>query len=148
MTTRCQVSLGLVVLFVAVCGTSFVLGQAPAPGPLLTRPTSGAFRMLLDASQIGGSQVSVGERTYPAGYESGEHSHQSIEVLYVLSGEFHHVVNGQTHVLTQGMLGFVRPDDVVRHKTGPGSGAKVLMIWVPGTDGTNLAERWQGSAPQ
>ena len=69
-------------------------------------------------------------------------------MLYVLSGEFQHVVNGQTHVLTQGMLGFVRPDDVVRHKTGPGGGAKVLMIWVPGTDGTKLAERWQRSAPQ
>ena len=148
MTTRYHVSLGLIVFFVVGYGTSFVLGQAPAPGPQLTRPASGSVRMLLDALQIGGSQVSVGERTYPAGYESGEHSHQSIEVLYVLSGEFQHVVNGQTHVLTQGMLGFVRPDDVVRHKTGPGSGAKVLMIWVPGTDGTKLAERWQRSAPQ
>ena len=148
MTTRCHVSLGLVVLFVASCETSFVLGQAPAPGPQLTRPTSGDFRMLLDASQIGGSQVSVGERSYPAGYESGEHSHQSIEVLDVLSGEFQHVVNGQTHVLTPGMLGFVKPGDVVRHKTGPGGGAKVLMVWVPGTDGTKLAEGWQRSAPQ
>ena len=148
MTTRYHVSLGLIVFFVVGYGTSFVLGQAPAPGPQLTRPASGSVRMLLDALQIGGSQVSVGERTYPAGYESREHSHQSIVVLYVLSGEFHHEVNGQTYVLAQGTLGFVKPGDIVRHKTGPDGGAKVLLIWVPGTDGTNLAERWQRSAPQ
>ncbi len=46
------------------------------------------------------------------------------------------------------MLGFVKPGDVVRHETGPGGGAKLLMIWVPGTDGTELAERWRTAAPQ
>ena len=148
MTTRDHVTVGLVVFFVAGCSTSLVLSrttQAPTPGPQLTRPERGGCRMLLDAPQIGGPQVSVGERTYPPGYASAEHSHQSIEVLYVLSGEFHHVVNGQTHVLTQGMLGFVKPGDSVRHETGPG-GAKLLMIWVPGTDGSALAESWQRAA--
>ena len=98
MTARDHVSIGLVVFFVVGCGTAFVLGrttQAPTPGPQLTRPERGGLRMLLDAPQIGGPQVSVGERTYPPGYASPEHSHQSIEVLYVLSGEFQHVVNGE-----------------------------------------------------
>jgi quercetin dioxygenase-like cupin family protein len=51
-------------------------------------------------------------------------THQSIEVLYVLSGEYAHEVDGQTHVLTAGMLGFVKPGLKVRHKTGSGSTAR------------------------
>jgi quercetin dioxygenase-like cupin family protein len=140
------VRIALAALFVVCCGTSFALGrtsQAPAPGPQLTSVTRGALRMLLDAPELGGSQVSVGERSYPPNYESTEHSHKSIEVIYVLSGQFQHVVNGQTHVLNAGMLGLVRPGDKVRHKTGGGGGVRTLMIWVPGTDGTELAKGWQ-----
>ncbi len=136
---------GLAVLFVVGCGSSFAIGrtmQVPDRGPLLTSPTRGGLQMLLDAPQLGGPEVSVGERTYPPNYESPEHSHQSIEVIYVLSGEFQHVVNGETHVLGAGALGFVKPGDKVRHKTGS-AGAKTLMIWVPGADGTELARDWK-----
>lgn len=135
----------LTALIFVACGTSFVIGrsmQVPERGPMLTSPTRGGLQMLLDAPQIGGSQVSVGERSYPANYESAEHSHQSIELIYVLSGEFHHVINGETHVLKQGMLGYVKPGDTVKHKTA-GVAAKTLMIWVPGTDGTELAKGWR-----
>jgi quercetin dioxygenase-like cupin family protein len=137
----------LAALFVLACGTSFLLGaaQAPASGPQLTNPARGGLRMLLDAPQLGGPEVSVGERTYPAGYQSAEHTHQSIEVLYVLSGEYQHEVDGQTHVLTAGMLGFVKPGQKVRHKTGSGSTAKVLMVWVPGADGTEQARTFTGT---
>lgn len=142
-----RVRVSLAAIFVVGCGTSFVLGrasQAPAAGPLLTNATRGSLRMLLDVPQLGGAQVSVGERTYPARYESAEHSHQSIEIIYVLSGEFQHVVNGQAHVLTTGMLGLVKPGDKVRHATGPNGPVKTLMIWVPGNDGTKLASDWRG----
>jgi quercetin dioxygenase-like cupin family protein len=137
----------LAAIFIIACGTSFVIGttvQAPPPGPQLTNPTRGGLRMLLDAPQLGGPEVSVGERTYPAGYQSAEHTHQSIELLYVLSGEYQHEVDGQTHVLTTGMLGFVKPGQKVRHKTGP-SPAKVLMVWVPGADGTEQARTFAGT---
>jgi quercetin dioxygenase-like cupin family protein len=136
---------GLVVLFIIACGSAFLVGrtmQAPERGPMLTSPARGGLQMLLDAPQLGGSEVSVGERTYLPNYESAEHTHQSIELIYVLSGEFQHVVNGETHVLKAGNLGFVKPGDKVRHKTGA-VGAKTLMIWVPGTDGTNLARDWK-----
>ena len=138
------VRLGVAVLFVVSCGTAFLIGraaQAPTPGPQLTNRTRGGLRMLLDAPQLGGPEVSAGERTYPANYTSAEHTHQSIEIIYVLSGEFLHEINGQTHVLTTGMLGFVKPGDKVRHKTG-GVPAKTLMVWVPGGDGTELAKGW------
>jgi len=97
--------------------------------------------MLLDAPQLGGPEVAAGERSYPANYLSAEHTHQSIEIIYVLSGEFQHEVNGQTHVLATGMLGFVKPGDKVRHKTGR-MPAKTLMVWVPGADGAALAKGW------
>jgi quercetin dioxygenase-like cupin family protein len=140
--------IALTALFVAGCGTSFVIGRsaqapAPAPGPHLTSITRGGLRMLLDAPQLGGSQVAVGERAYPPNYESAEHSHKSIEVIYVLSGRFQHIVNGKAHVLTPGMLGLVKPGDKVRHKTDSSGPATTLMIWVPGTDGTQLAKDWQ-----
>jgi quercetin dioxygenase-like cupin family protein len=135
----------LIAFFIVACGSSFVLGramQAPQRGRLLTSPSRGSLQMLLDAPQLGGSQVSVGERSYPANYQSAEHTHQSIEIIYVLSGEFQHVINGETHVLKQGELGYVKPGDKVQHKTGA-SPAKTLMVWVPGTDGTNLAKDWK-----
>jgi quercetin dioxygenase-like cupin family protein len=135
----------LIALFVLACGSSFVVGrtlQVPERGTMLTSPTRGGLQMLLDAPQIGGPQVSVGERSYPANYESAEHEHQSIEIIYVLSGEFQHVVNGRAHILKTGELGYVKPGDKVQHKTGAAP-AKTLMIWVPGTDGTELARNWR-----
>lgn len=146
MLARHSLSLGLVILFVAGCGTSFALGrgvQAPAPGPQLSSITRGSLRMLLDTPQLGGSQVSVGERSYPPNYESAEHTHKSIELIYVLSGRFQHVVNGRAHLLTPGMLGVVKPGDKVRHRTDSSGPALTLMIWVPGGDGTDLAKNWE-----
>lgn len=139
---------GLALLFVVSSGSAYLLGrttQAPAPGPQLTNKARGGLRMLLDQPQLGGPEVAAGERSYPANYQSAEHTHQSIEIIYVLSGEFQHEVNGQTHVLTPGMLGFVKPGDKVRHKTGRVP-ATTLMVWVPGADGSELAKNWVSDA--
>ena len=79
-----------IVLAASVCVLAVVsAGQAPQPGPRLSDPQRGELRLLLDAQQLGGSEVAVGERTYPAGYESSVHSHTGIELIYVLSGEVH-----------------------------------------------------------
>jgi uncharacterized cupin superfamily protein len=132
---------------VAVCVAASVpiAAQAPAPGPLLTDPARGNLRMLLDATGLGSGEVSIGERTYPAKYASAEHEHQGIEILYVLEGEFQHEINGRTYVLRPGMIGVVKVGDKVRHKTGAGP-VKLLMIWVPGEEGTRVAEGWRPSA--
>jgi quercetin dioxygenase-like cupin family protein len=146
VTVRRSTRTGLVVLFVVACGTSFAVGrglQAPEPGRLQTSITRGSLRMLLDEAQLGGSQVSVGERAYPPNYASAEHAHKSIELIYVLSGRFQHVVNGKIHALTPGMLGVVKPGDKVQHRTDGSGPANVLMIWVPGDDGRDLARGWQ-----
>ena len=146
MMNRLLTRIGVAIVFAFGCTTSFVVGramQAPAPGPQLTSATRGGLRMLLDKNSLGGPEVSAGERAYPANYESAEHTHQSIEVIYVLSGEYQHVINGQTHVLTAGMLAYVKPGDKVRHKTGPKGPARTLMVWVPGEDGERLADGWR-----
>ena len=50
---------------------------APTPGVVLTDPTRGDLRMLLDKSGLGSSDVSIGERTYAANYTSAEHVRES-----------------------------------------------------------------------
>jgi quercetin dioxygenase-like cupin family protein len=131
-------------IFAAICVTAFASGsaQAPKPGPILSDPSRGDLRMLLDKTGLGSSEVSIGERTYRANYTSTEHVHQGIEILYVLEGEFHHEINGQTYVLNPGMIGIVKVGDQVRHKTGPRGPVKLLMIWVPGEEGARVAEGW------
>ena len=79
--------------------------QAPEPGPLLTDPQRGELRMLLDKQRLGSSEVAVAERTYRANYESTEHTHQGLEIIYVVQGEFQHVINGKAHVLRPGGVG-------------------------------------------
>jgi quercetin dioxygenase-like cupin family protein len=99
-------------------------------------PSGITLRLTLDSKEI-----SMGEMTFPANLDSGDHRHQSTEILYVLSGELEHSVNGKMEKLMPGMTGLVRPPDAVRHKAGP-AGAKVLVTWVPGDEAQRIASRW------
>jgi quercetin dioxygenase-like cupin family protein len=135
-----RVGVGAVVTICALAATT-TEGQAPKPGPVLTDPARGNLQMLLDKEGLGSGELSMGERTYPANYTSAEHVHQGIEILYVLEGEFHHEIDGRTHVLRPGMIGVVKVGDKVRHKTGSRP-VKLLMIWAPGEEGARVAEGW------
>lgn len=130
----------VITVLVAGCGTAFVLGRAAQAPNQQTSPTpQGDLRLILGEQQLGSKEISIAERLWPANYESAEHMHAAIEVIYVLSGEYLHVLNGKTQVLGPGMVGFVKPGDKVRHTTGPKGPAKALLISVPGDDG--LVER-------
>jgi len=107
-------------------------------------PSGTELRMLVGAAELGGSEVELGEISFPAGADSGNHVHGSTEIFYVLTGELEHVVNGRSTVLKPGMVGFVRPPDQVRHKTGPG-GAKALVIWAPGGESARIVSRWKAA---
>jgi quercetin dioxygenase-like cupin family protein len=109
--------------------------------PVYKSPTGVTLKLLLDSTNVG-REVSVGEITFPPNTDSGDHRHGAIEMLYVLSGQLEHVVNGTSQILKPGMAGYVRPPDAVRHKTGP-DGAKVLVIWVPGDEAGKIAARWK-----
>ena len=101
------------------------------------------LKVLLDASNLGGTELDLGEMTFAPNLDSGEHVHGATEIFYVLSGELEHVVNGKSTFLKPGKVGFVRPPDKVRHKTGPNGPTKALVIWAPGGEAGRIASRWK-----
>jgi len=131
-----SIALGLVFCFAA--GAS---AQSDKPqGTVYRSPGGSTLRLILDDTNIG-AEISVGELTFLPNTDSGDHAHGAIEILYVLSGELEHVVNGKSYILGPGMTGYVRPPDKIRHKTGP-AGAKVIVVWVPGDEAKKIAARW------
>lgn len=106
-------------------------------------PRGTRLRLLLDQSNLGGAEVEVGEITFPASSDSGDHVHGTTEIFYVLSGELEHIVNGRSELLGPGMIGFVRPPDKVRHKVGTGGPARALVIWAPGGEAARITATWR-----
>jgi quercetin dioxygenase-like cupin family protein len=97
---------------------------------------------IMDQEMFRGTELEIGEITFAANTDSGDHVHGSTETFYVLEGELEHIVNGQSIKLTPGMIGTVRSPDKVRHKTGP-RGARALVIWAPLGEAARLASRWK-----
>ena len=125
-------------LIAAVSGSASA--QNEKQGTTYRSPSGATLKLMLDDSNVG-PEVTVGELTFPPNADSGDHTHGAIEMFYVLSGELEHVVNGKSQILKPGMVGYVKPPDKIRHKTGP-AGAKVVVIWVPGDEGKKIAARW------
>ena len=126
---------------VTLCLVAGGAAQSDKPQGVTYRSPGGTtLRLMLDESNVG-PEVSVGEMIFPANTDSGDHLHGALEMFYVVSGEYEHVVNGRSQILKPGMSGYVKPPDKVRHKTGPG-GAKVVVIWVPGDEAKRIASRW------
>ncbi len=98
------------------------------------------IKMLVEASNLGGGEVELGEITFPvgAGASGGGHTHGRVEIFYILSGTFDHVVNGQAHRLTGGMVGIVRPGDEVIHRVVGDTPVRALVIWAPGGEAERL----------
>jgi len=103
-------------------------------------PGGTTLRLILSDANVG-PEISVGEMVFPPNTDSGDHAHGAIEIFYVISGELEHVVNGKSEILKPGMVGYVKPPDKIRHKTGP-AGAKVVVMWVPGAEANKIASRW------
>jgi quercetin dioxygenase-like cupin family protein len=130
-------------------GTAVVLclaarGEAQSgktDSPTYRAPGGTTLKLFLDETNVG-SDVTLGEITFPPNSDSGDHKHGAIEMFYIVSGELEHVVNGKSQVLKPGMTGYVKPPDSVRHKTGP-AGAKAVVVWVPGEEGRKIAARWK-----
>ena len=125
---------------VALCLATHGAAQTDRQGVLYRSAGGTTLRLMLDDSNVG-SEVSVGEMTFPPNLDSGEHTHGAIEIFYVLSGELEHVVNGKSEILKSGMTGYVKPPDKIRHKTGT-AGAKAVVIWVPGAEAKKIVARW------
>ena len=124
----------------ALCLSATAAAQSDKQGTLYRSPGGSTLRLILDETNVG-AEISVGELTFPPNSDSGDHAHGAIEIFYVLSGELEHVVNGKSVILKPGMVGYVKPPDKIRHKTGP-AGAKVVVMWVPGAEANKIASRW------
>ena len=101
-----------------------------------------SIKVLVEASNLGGPEVDIAEITYPvgSGADGGPgHLHESIEIFYILSGEFDHVVNGESHVLTPGMVGIVRPGDRVLHRVLSNEPVRAIVVWSPGGEAERIA---------
>lgn len=125
----------------AGCIATTSAAQSDKPQGVTYRSLGGStLRLILDSTNVG-TEISLGEMTFPPNADSGEHAHGAIEIFYVLSGELEHVVNGKSQILKPGMVGYVKPPDKIRHKTGP-AGAKVVVMWVPGAEAGRIVSRW------
>jgi quercetin dioxygenase-like cupin family protein len=109
-------------------------------------PFGSTWKLLLNASNLGGAELEAAELTMHAGTTVAAHTHKSVEILYVISGIYEHEVNGKRYRLTAGMVGIVRPGDKVRHIVPSDGDARVLVIWAPGGEAGRLSQA-KGSKP-
>lgn len=100
-----------------------------------------SIKILVEAANLGGTEVELGEITFPPGPAPARgHLHEAVEIFYVLEGELDHIVNDESHVLTSGMVGIVRPGDQVIHKVNSATPVKALVIWAPGGEASRIAQ--------
>lgn len=130
--TRTSLLFGALLLTLA--GPALAQDYRPLTSEALRESTGGAidFRILVDAANLGGSETRIAELTFPADYAGQAHTHDAIEIFYVLSGRFGHNVNGQPGVLEAGDIGICRPGDTIIHSVEGDEPAVVLTIWLPG----------------
>ncbi|MDX1579141.1 MAG: cupin domain-containing protein [Gemmatimonadota bacterium] len=100
-----------------------------------------SIKLLVEASNLGGEEVELGEVTFPvgAGARGGGHVHGRVEIFYILSGTFDHIVNGEAHRLTPGMVGIVRPGDEVIHRVVGDEPVRALVVWAPAGEADRIA---------
>src|SRR5262245_37495037 len=138
--TKRSILAGCVAVLGALAMGTRGTAQDKPQGATYRSPSGTTLRLMLDDTNVG-PEVTLGEMIFPPNSDSGEHQHGALEMFYVVSGEYEHIVNGQSQILKPGMSGYVKPPDKVRHKTGP-AGAKVVVIWVPGDEANRIASRW------
>ena len=112
---------------------------------LLENDAGTSIRILVERSVLGDSSVEVAEATLPVGAGAGpaSHRHGTTEMIYVISGELDHVVNGTAYRLGPGMVGVVKPSDTVIHRVVGQTPVKVLLIWAPGGEVDRLSQRFR-----
>jgi mannose-6-phosphate isomerase-like protein (cupin superfamily) len=142
---------------VRVCALALACTFMPTPGRAqqpqtqeYSRATRGtrylesgglSIKMLVEAANLGGAEVELGEITFPVGSGANRrsHTHGRVEIFYILSGRLDHIVNERSHVLEPGMVGIVRPGDGVVHRVQGDEPVRALVIWAPGGEADRIA---------
>jgi len=87
------------------------------------------IRILIDESNIDRNDVEIGELILPVGSpDSVVHAHDSLEVFYVVEGTLGHGVNGDSHTVHPGDVGFLKPGDQIVHRILSENAVKALVI--------------------
>lgn len=145
---RCAAAALAVLAWMLVPEAAGAQSGAPAAYEPATRgtrrlegPNGLSIRVLVEASNLGGGEVELGEITFPPGSGAGDasHTHPRVEIFYVLEGGLDHIVNGRTHRLEPGMVGIVRPGDAVIHRVVGDAPVRALVVWAPGGEAERLA---------
>ncbi len=133
-------------ILAAVCMVSFAAGlnaQSALEGRAYESGGGTQIKVLFDGPRQD-TPVDVAEITFPPGTNTGNHPHGVAEIFYMLEGELEHVVNGESQLLRPGMVGYVKPPDLVNHIVSPdGVAAKALVIWAPGGEAARITSRWR-----
>lgn len=134
MRTMIQILIGIATLLPLLAVAQGVAYEPVTREALRQSPGGGAidFKVLVDAANLGGEEARIAELTFSPDYESQPHTHEVIEIFYVLSGRFGHNVNGTLAVLEPGEIGICRPGDTIIHSVEGEEAAVVLTIWLPG----------------
>jgi len=103
------------------------------------------IKILLEEANLGSGELEMAEMVFPSGYKGRGHPHISLEIFYVLSGQFGHEVNGEFHLLTPGMVGVVKPGDTVLHSVVGDEAVRVLVLWLPGGEIDRIFDRSKGT---
>ena len=140
---------------------AFVTSPAPLAAQDYERVTEGtrilespgglSIKVLVEAANLGGSEVEIGEITFPVGSGATPagadtprgHGHGAIEIFYVLEGTLDHIVNGESHVVEPGGVAIVRPGDQVVHRVVGDAPVRALVIWAPGGEVARIAPGFQ-----
>ncbi len=104
-----------------------------------TENGAGIIKILIEENNLGSQGAEIAEIWFPPGFEGQSHPHE-LEIIYVVEGELDHIVNGESHILTPGMIGVVRARDRVVHKTHSADGVRTLVIWPLGGEVAGFAE--------
>src|SRR5688500_82485 len=103
------------------------------------------IKILVERSVLGDSGIEIAEATLPVGAGAGpaSHRHGSAEMIYVISGELDHVVNGTAHRRPPGTCGLVRPSDTGSPRVVGSAPVTVLRIAAGGGEVARLAQRFR-----
>lgn len=136
---RKVLAVAILVSLLALDSPDTALAQAsapyqPAPGDGVVLVRGGTrIELLVDSIALGGTELEMARVVFPPirGGVARHHRHASIELIYLLSGELDHVVNGHAYRLRPGMVGIARPQDSVAHRVMSDEAVRALVIWTP-----------------
>ena len=100
-------------LLAATLLAALAFAQSATDSITYRSPGGTTLKIMLDDRNVG-KEVAVGEMVFAPNQDSAEHTHGAIEMFYVISGEYTHVVNGQAYVLKPGMAGYVKIGDKIK----------------------------------